>query len=125
MKLSCDDFSFKKNRVFYEKPGFNEIFISKLKRNPEKIYLERGLELFKNPSIDYIYICGLGSCVSLAVKIALKLSDILPNIIIDKMDTFTVTHNDDYINNITKQNERRNDRNSNLIKIKLTKKLEI
>ena len=116
-----DHFSFKKNRVFCEKPQSYEIFISKLKKNPEKIYLERGLELFRNLSVDEIYVCGLGACVTLAVKIALKVTDILPSVVIEKIETSTITQNDDYINNITKDVIRKQDRHSNLIKIKLKK----
>lgn len=110
---------FKKNKVLCEKPKFNEIFISRSKRNPEKIYLERGLELFKTHSVDEVFVSGLGSCLSLAVRISLKITDILPSVRIEEINTSTITHNDDYIDINSKEIERRSDRNSNLIKIKL------
>ncbi len=112
---------FKKNKVLAEKAKFNEIFISRSKRNPEKIYLERGLELFKTHSVEEIYVCGLGSCLSLAVKISLKITDILTAVKIEEINTSTITHNDDYIDVNSKEVERRCDRNSNLIRIKLKK----
>lgn len=70
-----------------------------------------------------IYICGLGSCVNVAVKVALFIVESLPNLAIEKIDTETITHVDDYKDEESNELiERKQDRKSNLIRIKLVKK---
>ena len=70
-----------------------------------------------------IYICGIGACVNEAIKVALFIIEAIPSVEQSNIITDTISHFDEYINEET--NERigvKEDRRSNIIKIKLIKK---
>lgn len=102
----------------------NEIFISRKRKesNVEKFYYKRAYELFYNMGYNELFICGLGANVNKAIKVALFITEALPKAKIDLIQTETVNHIDEYINeednNVI---EVKDDRKSNLIKIKMTK----
>jgi len=103
----------------------NEIYISRKRKsnNINQFYFKRASKLFNDLNYDEIFICGLGSCVNDAIKIAIFINEAMPNIIIDNINTETITHFDEYLNEETKELiDIKNDRKSNLIKIKLIKK---
>jgi hypothetical protein len=52
--------------------------------------------MFYKQSFKEIYICGLGSCLNSAVKIALNIIDICSNVSIDKVETESIILQDDY-----------------------------
>jgi hypothetical protein len=103
----------------------NKIFVS-LKRKSKNInqfYYKRVKELINDKKYKEIYICGIGACVNEAIKISIFITEAMPNIIIDNINTETITHFDEYLNEETKELiDTKNDRKSNLIKIKLIKK---
>ena len=103
----------------------NEIYISRKRKsnNINQFYFKRASKLFNDLKYNEIFICGLGSCVNDAIKIAIFINEAMPNIIIDNINTETITHFDEYLNEETKELiDTKNDRKSNLIKIKLIKK---
>jgi hypothetical protein len=113
---------FVKNKVYSKKINQNEIFISRKRKNVEKFYYERAYELFYKLGFKEIFIYGLGACVNYAAKLSLHLVENLPNLKIDKIETETINHIDDYKNiDDDRLFIRKNDRMSNLIKIKLIK----
>ena len=103
----------------------NEIYISRKRKgkNIVKFYYNRALELFNNKNYNEIYICGIGACVNEAIKVALFIIEAIPSVEQSNIITDTISHFDEYINEET--NERigvKEDRRSNIIKIKLIKK---
>lgn len=102
----------------------NEIFISRKRKdsNIEKFYYKRAYELLYNSSYNEIFICGLGANVNKAINVALFITEALPNTKTDFIQTETINHLDEYINeednNVI---EVKDDRRSNLIKIKIIK----
>ena len=103
----------------------NEIFISSKRKinNINQFYFKRASKLFNDLKYNEIFICGLGSCVNEAIKISIFITEAMPNIIIDNINTETILHFDEYLNEETKELiDTKNDRKSNLIKIKLIKK---
>ena len=57
----------------------NEIYISRKRQQVEKFYYKRAYNLIFSQNFKEIFICGLGSCVNLAVKVALFILEALPN----------------------------------------------
>jgi DNA-binding protein len=103
----------------------NEIYISRKRKsnNIYKFYFKRVKKLFNDLKYNEIFICGLGACVNEAIRIAVFVKEAMPNIKIEDINTETITHFDEYINEETKERiDVKNDRKSNLIKIKLIKK---
>ena len=114
---------FIKNKVFSNKIKENEIFISRKRKNLEKFYYSRAHDLIFENNCKEIFVCGLGSCLNYAVSLALLIAENIPQVKIDKIETSSVNHVDDYINGDTGEVEiRKKDRFSNLIKIKIIKK---
>jgi len=116
---------FTKNRPSesLKKMAKNEIYISNKRNQIEKFYYKRAHQLIYTLNYKEIFISGLGSCVNLAVKVALFIIDAIPSLSIDKIETDTITHVDDY----RKEENgelimRKQDRRSNIIRIKLIKK---
>lgn len=87
---------FEKNKLLTPKKIENEIYISRKRKNIEKFYFERAYELIYDKNFKEIYICGLGSCVNFAVRTALLISNSIPGVKVDKIDTQTVNYLDEY-----------------------------
>lgn len=103
----------------------NEIYISRKRKgkNIVKFYYNRALELFNNKNYNEIYICGIGACVNEAIKVALFVIEAIPSVEQSDIITDTISHFDEYINEETKERIGvKEDRKSNIIKIKLIKK---
>ena len=112
-----------KNKIISNKKFENEIFISRKRKNPTKFYYERAYDLFFKLNFKDIYLYGLGSCVNLAVKTALIIIENIPNLKIELIETKTINHVDEFIDkNDMSLNFKNEERKSNLIKFKITKK---
>jgi hypothetical protein len=106
-----------------KKMAKNEIYISRKRQQIEKFYYKRAYNLIFSQNFKEIFICGLGSCVNLAVKVALFILEALPNLSIESIETDSIVHVDDYINEDNDELVlRKEDRKSNLIRIKIIKK---
>jgi hypothetical protein len=113
-----------KNKVYSSKKKENEIYVSRKRKNIEKFYYKRAEELLICKNFKEIFICGLGACLNHAVKISLIVVDCIPNTKIEEIDTKTISHLDEFKNLDTGEIEvRQEERMSNFIKIKITKKI--
>ena len=112
-----------KKKIIRTNP-INEIYISRKrkKKNIKQFYYSRALELFNNKRYKEIFICGIGACVNEAIKISLFITEAMPSIQLGEINTETINHFDEFVNEETKERiEVKEDRKSNKIKIQLLK----
>ena len=86
-----------KNSIYKEKIKENEIYISNKRVGYEKFYYKRAYKLIYELNYKEIYIHGLGACINKAVRVALFITDCLPDLIIHNVETDTVALLDDFI----------------------------
>lgn len=110
----------------------NEIYINKKRLNKGKnnlltLYIKSIKECFNDKNFSETFVCGLGSCLDLALEISYHASVIIPNIKIGNITSDSISVNDDVIepvsgnNGIKSNNNRQKSRNLNLIRVQLVK----